>query len=475
MGRVVSLNLNSTMKNPWILPAAALVIGTVGGFLAGKNTSPTGAATQDESTATQRTRSQSRPTAATSGDAKRGTARIRSTAEVFHAPGQTDRIQSLLNFYAGLTPAQLEAEAAKLEDLPMSERIMASFLLFGKWAETDPTAAMAYTEKMGFTGNFIRPTVLQSWASKDPAGAAKYYSENSRQFSMMGMMGGGRGPMGGSGSSVIASEWARQDPAAAFAWASSLNGNDKGTAMASVIGEVANTDPKKAAGMIATMDESSQGRAYEDVARKWGSQNFSEAEAWVRTLPADQRDAAMASAIAGLSKDNPQLASEKIAALPAGDDRNSAINTLAQNWSRQDPAAAAAWLVKQDDADATSRAMRDVMPNWVSQDPKSALAFVNAQQPGDIRDSAVSSYVMSNSKSAPADLVKVAETITDENSRNRTLGMATMRWMQEDATAAKAYVQSSDAFSAEQKERVASGQPLWGGGRRGGGGPPPGP
>ena len=222
------------MKNPWIFPAAALVLGAVGGFLTGKNTSSTAAAPPEEGSVT-RTRSQSRPLAARA-DAKRSSSsasRGHSTAEILRTAGQSDRLQALMDFYAGLTPEQLEEEAAKLEDLPMSERIMASLLLFGKWAETDPTAAMAYTEKMGFAGNFVRPTVLQSWASKDPQGAAKYYSDNARQFAMMGMMGGGRGPMGGGGASVIASEWARQDPTAAFAWAGTLTGNEKNSAMSS--------------------------------------------------------------------------------------------------------------------------------------------------------------------------------------------------------------------------------------------------
>ncbi|MEI6603663.1 MAG: hypothetical protein WCP35_00030 [Verrucomicrobiota bacterium] len=458
------------MKSPWIFPAAALVLGAAGGFLAGKGATPTAAASQDENQ-TSRMRSASRP-ATPNSDAKHGSSRNRSLAEIMHTPGQTDRIQALINFYGGLTPTQLEAEAAKLEDLPMGERIMASFLLFGKWAETDPTAAMAYTQKMGFTGNFIRPTVLQAWASKEPEVAAKYYTENSRQFAMMGMMGGGRGPMGGGGASTIATEWARQDPAGAFAWAGSLTGNEKGSAMTSVIGEIANTDPKKAAAMVAGMDAASQGGAYDDIARKWGSQNFTAAEAWVRSLPADQQSSALASAIAGLSKDNPQLAAEKAAALPAGDDRNSAVAILAQNWSRQDPQAAAAWLLKQNDPAAASGAMRDIMPNWTSQDPAAALSFVNAQQPGALRDSAASAYIMGNSKSAPADLVALATTITDEGSRTRSVGMATMRWLQEDPNAAKAYVQSSDAFSADQKERVAAGKSLWGGGGRRGGGPP---
>jgi len=460
-----------TMKNPWIFPAATLLLGALGGFLAGKNTTSTGTAATDEGQV-QRTRPTSRPEAGSVAETKRGSTRSRNLSEILHTPGQTDRIQALINLYSGMTPAQLAAEAAKLDNLPMPERIMASFLLFGKWAETDPTAAMAYTQKMGFTGNFVRPTVLQAWASKNPEEAAKYYSENSREFATMGMMGGGRGPGGGGGASTIASEWARQDPSAAFAWAGTLSGGDKASAMASVIGEVASSDPRKAAGMVASMDADSQGRANDDIARKWGGQSFTDAEAWVRSLPADQQASAMASAIAGLSKDNPQLAAEKVAALPAGDDRNSAINSLTQNWSRQDPAAAAAWLLKQSDPAAASGAMREVMPNWVSQDPAAALAFVNTQKPGDVRDSAASAYIMSNSQSAPTDLVALATTITNEDSRNRAVGMATMRWMQEDPTAAKAYVQSSDAFSADQKERVAAGEPLWGGGRRGG---PPGP
>ena len=445
------------------------MLGAAGGFIAGKGSTPTATASQDQSPA-PRTRSTSRPDTA-SADTKHGSNRNRSLAEIIHTHGPTDRIQALINFYGGMTPTQLEAEAAKLEDLPMGERIMASFLLFGKWAESDPTAAMAYTQKMGFTGNFIRPTVLQAWASKEPEVAAKYYSENSRQFAMMGMMGGGRGPMGGGGASTIATEWARQDPTAAFAWAGSLTGNEKGSAMTSVIGEVASSDPLKAAGMVAGMDAASQAGANVDIARKWGSQNFTAAEAWVRSLPADQQSAAMSSAISGLSRDNPQLAAEKIAALPVGDDRNSAVSTLAQNWSRQDPQAAAAWLLKQNDPAAASSAMREVMPNWTSQDPAAALSFVNSQQPGALRDSAASAYIMSNSKSAPADLVTLATTITDEGSRTRSVGMATMRWIQEDPTAAKAYVQSSDAFTADQKDRVAAGKSLWGGGRRGG---PPG-
>ena len=161
----------------------------------------------------RKTRSSSRSESPVGQQSGKRANRPGGTDAISRLPGSSNRIQALMEFYASLTPGQLEEEARKLENLPMNERIMASFLLFGRWAETDPTAAMAFSNTMGFTGMFVRPTILQSWASVDPANAAKYYAENPREFAMMGMMGGGRGPMGGQGpASIIASEWARQDP-----------------------------------------------------------------------------------------------------------------------------------------------------------------------------------------------------------------------------------------------------------------------
>lgn len=384
-------------------------------------------------------------------------------------PGNSDRIKALLDFYAGLTPAQLQEEAYKLESLPMSERIMASFLLFGRWAEKDPQAAMAYSNKIGFAGAFVRPTVLQSWASTDPANAAKYYASNPREFAMMGMM-GGRGPGGGqSGAAIIASEWARQDPTAAMAWAGSLT-TEKNQAMSSVIGEIAKTDPKTAAGMVANMDSTDKTDAYRAVASQYGATNFAEAQAWIRTLPADDQAAAMASAIGGLSKSDPQAASVQLAGMAAGDAKDRAIGAVVNDWARLNPQAAADFLKQQNSAQAQQDSMRQLMPTWVSQDSSAALAYANSYAAGPVRDSALQSYVWSNNTAAPADLVSVAETITDEGDRSRSLGIAASRWMAEDPAAAKAYVQQSTTIPDDQKQRILSGQGGFGG-RRGRGGP----
>ena len=452
------------MKNPWIVPAAALVLGAAGGYIFGQNGESGGHSSATEE-ASQRTRSSSRHES--TGEATKKTVRPASPDQISKIAGNSNRVQALLEFYAGLTPEQLAEEAGKLENLPMNERMMASFLLFGRWAEVDPTAAMAFSNTMGMAGGFVRPTILQSWASVDPANAAKYYTQNPREFAMMDMMGGGRGPMGGQGaSSIIASEWARQDPAAALAWANSLE-KGKGQALTAVVSEVAKTDPRKAAEMLGSMDAADRVGAYKAVASQYGALDFSAAQTWIHTLPADQQAAAMGSALSGLSNTDPTLAAQQVKSMEAGDAKDQAIADIAKNMGRKDPQAAGDFVKGQTSEQAQRDSMREFIPAWTSQNPAAALAFVSSYPAGAVHDSAAQAYVWSNNNSAPSDLIKVAETITDEGDRNRTVGVAAMRWMREDPEAAKAYVNASESIPADAKQRIIEGRGMWGGGGRG--------
>ena len=440
---------------------AALAVGAAGGYLSGKISEPAGNVSSQEEPS-QRTRSSSSRGEGAAGSESQKKVRSASTNEIARMPGNSNRIQALLEFYAGLTPEQLAAEAAKLESLPMSERIMASILLFGRWSEVDPTAAMAFSNTMGMTGGFVRPTILQSWASVDPASAAKYYAENPREFAMMGMM-GGRGPMGGQGgAAIIASEWARQDPAAAMALAASLK-TEKGAAMGSVVSEIAKTDPRKAAEMIGQMDEGDRGDAYRSVAAQYGALDFAEAQTWIRSLPADEQGAALASAVRGLSNNDPLAAAIQFEAMPESEDKDRVTDDVVEKLARVDPQAAADLLKKQPSEEAQRDGMRTLMPTWTAKNPAAALIYAESFPPGRVRDSALQGYVWGNTTGAPADMVITAAKIDDDGDRNRTIGRVVMGWMREDAPAAKAYLESTTDVSDEAKQRITEGRGMWGG------------
>ncbi len=452
------------MKNPWILPAATLVLGVIGGYVVGNNRS-SGDKSAAVENAAPKTRSSSRSATASEQAAKRST-HAGGTEAISRMPGISNRFQALMDYYAGLTPEQLAAEARKLEKLPLTERMMASLLLFGKWGEKDPTAAMAFANSSNFAVG-LRPIILKSWSSSDPAGAAKYFSANPREFAMMGVMGGGgRGGPGGqsSGASIIAGEWARQDPTAALAWANSLT-TDKDQALTSVVSEVAKTDPKKATEMLATMTSTNKSEAYKAVAAQYGANNFTDAQAWIRTLPAEEQAAALASAIGGLSNNDPSGAAKQVALMTAGEAKDTALTSVVGDLARVDPKAAAALLKQQGSDQGMRDGMRTLMPTWVSQDPNAALNYANSLDAGNNRDTALQSYVMSNNTGAPADLAKVAETIGNEGERSRAVIMSAARWMKEDPTAATQYINQSPNIPDNAKQRIISGGGMFGGGR----------
>lgn len=444
-------------KTPWVIAVAALGLGATGGYISGKDS---GAASPSaiEQHVNSRNRSLSRNEVSAASSIKK-TKRPTSVEQIGRLPGSTNRIKALMDFYAGLSPDKLAEEAGKLEGLPMDERMTASILLFGRWAEVDPTAAMAFSNTMGMGGGMVRPTILKSWASVDPAAAARYYAANPREFAMMGMgMGGGRGQ---SAASIIAGEWARQDPTAAEAWAKSL-ATDQEQTMSTVLGEIAKTDPRKAAEMVGGIDPGQRAAAYHSVAAQYGELDFVAAQSWIRTLPAADQSEALASAIGGLSNIDPSAAARQLALMAEGDAKDSLIPDVVRDLARKDPQAAADLLKLQDSESAQRDGMHQLMPAFVAKNPAAALAYVNSFEPGTIRDSAAQFYVWGNNTSAPTDLIKVAESISDEGDRNRTVGVAAIRWMKEDPTSAAAYIEASP-LPDPQKERILSGRGMWGG------------
>jgi hypothetical protein len=446
------------MKGSMIALIGALVIGGAGGFMFGKSSGPAvdGEVIEEARSARRASSSESSPTYSRSGareDVNRGM-RVDSAAEAMSLPGQNTRLRALMNYYAGLSPSEFKGEADKLEELPWSERIMVGYLLFAQWGEQDPTAAMDYTKTMGFSGMFVKKTVIQSWASKFPQEAADYYAKNTSEFRMGAMM-GGKGRGGGSAASVIAMEWARQDSAAAMAWAKTLEGSDQSDAMKGIFRQAATDDPAKAAGMLSSIeDDKARESAQNTIAREWGGKNWAATKAWISGLPAEQQEAATARALRGLADTDPAAAAAEIGSLTTGEDLSDTMESIARKWGRNDPEAAADWVMQSNDENAKAESIGDVMASWVGRDPVAALDFVNSQPEGTVRDRAASSYVISNQSGDIGENIQLAETIGDESMRRRSIGITVTAWMRQDRQAASDYIDSTEALNDNAKERI---------------------
>ncbi|MFT7173532.1 MAG: hypothetical protein ACI9NQ_001753 [Paracoccaceae bacterium] len=442
------------MKNILPIAASCLLAGGAVGYIAGNS----GGNSEDseqasvprESVSAGSSRSVSR--AGSGANSASRSDKPQTYAEVAATPGQTARLQALVDLYSGLSGEEFVKEADKLKDLPFNEQILSAYVLFSAWAEKSPYEALDHAKtKMGMTGAFVKPTILQSWAATDPKAAARYYESNKSDFAMMGMMGRGGGS---SGAGTIAEEWAKQDPEGALAWSKTLEGRDGEQATVKALSQIASTDPERASGLTAGLTGDSLSKANSSIAAEWAKKDWPATESFIENLPADQQGAALGAAVEALAGENPMLAATKALEIPEGEARDEAVESVAESMSRENPAEAADWIVKNGTEKAQKDAMRDVMGNWVNQDAVAAKTWAVEQPEGALRDSAVSSFVMSDSKGDPQENIQLAESISDEGSRGWAIGMTTMRWMGQDSEAATDYLQSSDAIDERMKERI---------------------
>ncbi len=454
------------MKNGVLIVLAALMVGGAVGYLAGS-----GGLGREESkeTAVRPGKGGGKPFGGGLGvgpvsprSGSGGEAKLR---EILGEPGQTNRILSLLEYYAELDPSRFAEEVKNLEGLPMSQRMLAMNLLFARWAEVDPEGALEESRKVGFPEMFMaRAGVLQGWAASDPKTLAREYAENPSRFRM-----GRRG--GREAVNVIASEWAKQNPAAALEWARSLDGGEAGRAIEGVFQEVSQQDPKRALELAAGLAGEERLEAYRSIAEAWAVQDWDATASWLSSLTGEEQAAAWAEAVESLASVDPQRAANEALKLPAGEQRESLVAEVSREWAREDAAAALEWLTTQGGEEAQEEGVGRVVAQLTRENPEAARDWIEGEPIGEVRDNAVRGYIMSSRGEAPAESVALAETISDTEARERLVERVVYRWIRDDAEAASSYIQSSATLSEERKERLleaAESGGEGGGGFRGG-------
>ena len=436
------------MNNIFVTAAVSLLAGAGVGYLFGSGSEPEARTTIESVTKVSK-----RDSASGSSPSERPM----TYEQIASLPGQTARVQKLIELYADLDPSQFQGEAEKLNELPFSERILASYLLFASWAEVAPYDALSHANsKMGFAGNFVKPTILQSWAATDASGAASYYEANRGEFAMMGMMGGrGRGGRGGqSGAGVISAEWAKQDPEGALTWAQTLDAREQGQATTGALAQIAKSDPESAAAKLAALGEDGGERAYRAVATEWAKTDWDATEAWINTLSGEKKDEAMGDAISSLASMDTDKAALKALDLPEGEVRAEAIEDVAGSMADESASDAMTWVMENGSEDAQREAVGDVIGPWVSQDKNGALEWINAQPEGEVRDEAVQSFIFNDHNQTDGSTIAMAESISDNGSRQRAIGIAAFRWLSNDQDAAMKYIETSEHIDERGRERL---------------------
>lgn len=425
------------MNANWIKPFTTLCVGAGLGFLGGHG-QPFRKLVGTEEASAARTETRLRPDRQ---NPLENSADRRSPVRTAGSGTGGSGNQNLVLFYDALTSSQLHEEARKLQSRNLAECQTETLLLYARWAEMDPLDAMAHARSLGAAGESARRAALESWAGYAPEAAAKYFAAHSVDFlTSPGSVAGGEPAAGRDlAAALLARSWARQDPDAAFLWASTT-GQGGSRAMIAALGETARTNPALAAELAGSIDGNDRTKAYAEIATRWGTLDFRQAEKWIQGLPADHQGAIMAKAIAGLSIRDPQAAARHLDAMDAGTTRDLAVPELIRNWVGKDSSAAIDWLTSQPDEQARRYGMPYLVSVLTVQDSAGALDFVKSLPKGRVQDAGMAAYIRSDTSTSPPDLLHLTEGITDDADRGQSIAVIVSRWQIEDAAAASDYM-----------------------------------
>jgi hypothetical protein len=416
------------MKPTTFTTIAALLVFGIGGFMAGRISSP--AEKSAAGGGDGETVSRSRSASLSGGDG--GTEGFRRTSRV----ERIDRRSA----DTGVTDRK-----ARLEEIVRSENALdrnrALLAFIDQLGPGDFEEAVAHFRSLGITdGRFSEYAMLLSaWAGADPLAALAYTTENTR---------------GGFATSTVIAAWAATDPEAAIRWAEANHeGDEANPYLAGIIRSLAATDPMRATQLLTGMPRSEErGQALDSFLPHLLKQGGDATKAWIDSL-----------------------ADESL--------RNGAMMRVAEQLAATDPAGTAAWLMAGQN-EATQRRVDDVYNTWAGMDEQAALASMSALPPGenrsnalrglvnhiaasdpqaavsmmdrfaaDVNDRVVQHFIWRSFGSDPSVAVNQIARIGDEGDRERMYHRTLESWIESDETAAMAWIQRNP-LPASVRERI---------------------
>jgi hypothetical protein len=286
-----------------------------------------------------------------------------------------------------------------------SARTDAINAIFGHWAESDPTGALAEA------GNFTNAM-------------DRYYAER-----------------------AVVSTSGPKDPAAALAWVQTLPDDIfKASALKDVVTHWAGNDLP---GALAWLAQAPEGAARDNVlstlATTWAQTDPKAALNYMFGLqPGYVVDTTIAKMLESYAKTNPLDAAPLVMQMPEGEGRNNAAAAVGKAWAETDPVAAQQWSLGLPAGDTRDNAMASVAGGWAKVDVTSAMTWVQGWPTGDARDNAVDAIidVWQYQGTNPQLMTELAAGMQEGESREVVYKVIAITWGGRDPDATAQWVQS---------------------------------
>jgi hypothetical protein len=215
--------------------------------------------------------------------------------------------------------------------------------------------------------------VVSFWSESDPRSAAQFAASIESSYERHRVI------------DVAAQRWAGQDTVAAMEWAQGLPDEERQRATRSILREVVERDPVRAAAVYEELTANLTAetgwtndyrRMAEEIASVWSSNSPREAADWAAGLPehGEVRRSAVRSVADHWLRIDSMAAGQWILQLPEGATRDAASERVVRSAVRSDPAVAFEWANSLSDDGHRTGLIRDVLREWSAVDAASARA-----------------------------------------------------------------------------------------------------
>ena len=257
----------------------------------------------------------------------------------------------------------------------------------------------------------------------------------------------------------LAQGMARQDPAAALAWAGTLSGEDREYAMKWTMITWAQKDPDAAlsASLAGGGTEAKAQQLDLEIFNRCLNQNFTVTRAWVEKLPPGPvRDTATQRIVWGLAARGEEESARQLLAQVPEARREQLGRDIASSLASENPSLATRWLgPSAADADS-ARIFGRVASQWAKTDLKAAGTWADKLPAGPARDAAVGRFAREVVGLDPAAAADWAASVSDENQRTSVIAGIIQEWGGRDPAAARRWLEATPALKPDRRQLLRS-------------------
>lgn len=330
------------------------------------------------------------------------------------------------------------AAAFALEEMPAGKPLLCTMeTIAGKWAETDPGAALDWTAtlKPSALRHAACIQIMKAWAKGEPQAAADYltaFPQGELKDEMV---------------EPVVQQWAQTEPRKAVALAQQIGATpERQSATLAALHLWGKSDPDAAARYLYEIPAGEpKEHLIASVSRSLVERDAQRALQWAAGFPdpSDRREA-LYHTVSSWASQNPEAAAAYALAIADPETRDRVAPDVAGQWADTSPESAARWAAGLPEGDGRKNGLRRVMSAWMEADEGAAARWLDNLPDGPSRDAVVSGYVYRLIHEDPEAAFRWSESVQNDEERRQLIGASISYWLRVDPQKAGAALQASD-------------------------------